>query len=384
MVFGWDDAIMVGLSVGTSIFGGSQQQSAAREANELAEKQAEQTYQRAMKEWKIDWWEKKANWIWDTAKVEAARYVERQKESDALWRSGRLIDSAMENLAVNTGALRDRFVIEENLRAYQVGQEYGYKVDQLAATSGETVRQYMASIRDKALQSAQTVNQMEREQQEIMSSMVFDMQKDQLGWEIAQISAIVDSAQVKATADGRLGGSATSDRLALNEAQKLGRAWAEMDMKSKSRDARVGLLNMAMQGETATALGRTALAMQDEAEKIKYTNARFAADVTFETERFKNLTIPSFQLAENQYGRELKALQIQTQGVLDEASMPYRKAIIFDPLKPIKGLRPEKYAPTRAYVPSTAGIIGSAIIGGAQAFINTSSYTKADGTLGWR
>lgn len=380
----WMAAAGAGLGAIQSLISGSQQQDAARQANALAELQAQQQYDRAKKEWKIDWWEKKANWMWDTAKVEAAKYVERQKESDSLWRSGRLIDSAMENLAVNTAALHDRFVTEENLRAYQVGQEYSYKMDQLAATSGETVRQYMASIRDKALSSSQTVNQMEREQKEIISSLVFDMQKDQLGWEIAQISSIVDAAQVKATASGRLGGSATGDRLALNEAQKLGRAWGEMDLRSRDRDAKVGLLNMAMQGETATQLGRTALAMQDEVEKIKYTNARYAADTSFETDRFRSLTIPGFQLAENQYGRELKALQIQTQGVLDEASMPYRKAIIFDPVRPIKGLKPEKYAPTKVHVPSTAGIIGSAIIGGVQGAINMGTFTKPDGTIGWR
>jgi len=80
----------------------------------------------------------------------------------------------------------------------------------------------------------------------------------------------------------------------------------------------------------------------------------------------------------------MKALQIQTQSQVDEASMPYRKAIIFDPIKPIKGLKPEYYAPSKVYEPSTAGIIGNSILSGVQGAINLGSYTKRDGTLGWR
>jgi hypothetical protein len=372
------------LGLGSSIFGGMQQQAAAREANELAEKQAKQQYRRAMKEWRINWWEQKSNWMWDVAKTEAAKYVERQKEADHNWRSQKLIESAMANMEVNQAALYDRFVVEEDLRAVQVGMEHGYNMNRMAAEAGETVRQYMAGIRDSALQSLISVNQMEREQQEIISSMVFDQQRDQLGWEINQIGALIDSADTKAMTSARLGGSGSADRVAINAAQKLGRAWGEMDQRAKARDARVGLLNTSMQGETAKQLGRVALSMQDQAQKIQFTNAQYASNTAFETAKLRDLVIPGFQLAENQYGRELKALQIQTQSVLNEASMPYRKAIIFDPQKPIKGLRPEKYAPTKIYEPSTGGIIGNAIIGGVQGAINLGTYTKADGTLGWR
>jgi hypothetical protein len=373
------------LGLGSSIMGGMQQQSAARQANASAEKQAKQQYKRAVKEWEIDYLEKRANWMWDVAKTEATKYVERQKEADYNWRAQKLIDSAMSNLAVNQAALHDRFVTEEDLRAVQVGGEHGYNMNRLASEAGETVRQYMAGIRDSALQSSQAVNQMQREQQEILSSMVFDQQKDQLGWEINQIAALMDSADTQAVASARSGGSGTADRVALNAAQKLGRAWGEMDQRSKAREARVGLMNGAMRGETATQLGRIALSMQDQAQKIQYTNAQYVSNSAYETSKLRDLTIPGFQLAENQYGRELKALQIQTQGVLNEASMPYRQAIFFDPVEPIKGLKPEKYAPTKVYVPSTAGIIGSAIIGGVQGAINLGTYTDpATGTMKWR
>lgn len=372
------------LGVGSSIFGASEQRNAARQANAQAEKQAKQQYKRAKKEWEIDFLDKQANWMWDKARIAAVRYTERQKEADYNWRSQRLIESAMENLAVNTEALRDRFVVEEGLRAQQVGMEYGYTMNRLAAEAGESVRQYMAGIRDTALQSQQLVNQTEREGQELLTSLSFDMQKDGLQWDIAQIAALIDQSQTAATAGTRMGGSASSKRLALNKAQELGRTFGELDQRAKSREARMGLFNAVMQGETATQMGRMALSMQDQAEKIKYTNARYASDTAFETMKLQRLTIPSFELAAKQYGRELKSLQIQTQGVINEASMPYRQAIIFDPPEPIKGLKPEKYAPTKIYEPSTAGMIGGAILAGAQGAINFGSYTKSDGTLGWR
>jgi hypothetical protein len=246
------------------------------------------------------------------------------------------------------------------------------------------MRQYMAGIRDTALQSMQVVNETERQGQELLVSLSFDAQKDNLQWEMAQVAALMDQGQSSAVAEARLGGSGSAQRLAMNKAQELGRSWGELDQRSRAREARVNLFNLAMQGETATQLGRMALQMQDQAQKIQYTNARYAADTSFETSKMKNLTIPSFELAERQYGRELKALQIQTQGVLNEASMPYRKAIIFDPIKPIKGLKPEFFAPTKVYEPSTAGIIGNSILGGIQGAINMGTYTKSDGTLGWR
>jgi len=381
---GWLAAAGAVLGLGQSFISGSQQQDAAREANELAEKQAKARFERAKKEYQIDWWQQKSNWLWQKAQVKAMKYAERQKKADYEWRAGKMIDAALQNLEVNTGAIRDKYITEENLRAKQVGMSYGYKMDQLASTAGETVRQYMAGIRDTALQSAQLVNQTEREGQELVSSLIFEQQKDHLQWELGQIAAVIDGAQVAATAGTRLGGSGTADRLAQNVAQKLGQTYGQMQMQSQSRQARLGLMNTAMRGETAVQMGRMALSMQDQAEKIKYTNSRYAADTAFETKVFGDLTIPSFALAGRQGVREMKALQIQTQSQVDEASMPYRKAIIFDPIKPIKGLKPEYYAPSKVYEPSTAGIIGNSILSGVQGAINLGSYTNRDGTMGWR
>lgn len=373
-----------GLGLGTSLFSGAQQQSAAKEANQLAQKQARQQFRRAKQEYRLDFFQQKANFLWDTARVEAQRYVERQKESDYNFRSQRLIDSAIKNLSVNTAALRDRFETEETLRAKQVGLEYGYTMDRMAAEAGETVRQYMQSIRDTALASNQMVNESERQGQELISSLVFDQQKDNLEREISEVASMIDQGNTSATVEARLGGSQTAQRLVMNKAQELGRTWSMMEWKSKQRDNRINLFNQAVQGETAVQLGRMALQIQDQAQKIEFTNDRYRADSRFESAKLRELTIPSFDLAERQYGRELQSLQIQTQGIVDEASLPYRKAIFFDPIKPIKGLKPTFFAPTKVFEPSTAGIVGQGILSGLSSGISFGSFTGADGTLKFR
>ena len=80
--------------------------------------------------------------------------------------------------------------------------------------------------------------------------------------------------------------------------------------------------------------------------------------------KFKELTLPSFDLAQRQGQREMKSLIQGTKNTLREASMPYNDAIIFDPLKPIKGLKPEFYEPTKQYVPSMLSVGLNTVKGG--------------------
>lgn len=372
------------LGLGGSLFSGAQQQSAAKEANELAQKQARQQFRRAKQEYRINNLQEKANFLYETARIEAQRYVERQKESDYNFRSRQLIDSAIKNLSVNTAALKDRFETEEALRAKQVTLDYGFTQDRLAAESGEAVRQYMQNIRDTALASNQMVNETERQGQELITTLVFEQQKDNLERELAEVASMIDQGNTAATVEARLGGSQSAQRVVANRAQELGRTWAALDWSSKQRQNRIALFNQGVQGETAVQLGRMALQMQDSAQKIQFTNQRYQADSRFESAKLKELTIPSFSLAERQYGRELQALQIQTQGVIDEASLPYRKAIFFDPIKPIKGLKPTFFAPTKVFEPSTAGIVGQGILSGIQQGISFGSYTTKDGGIAFR
>jgi hypothetical protein len=84
--------------------------------------------------------------------------------------------------------------------------------------------------------------------------------------------------------------------------------------------------------------------------------------------------MPTFDLGQRQYGRELSALQIQTDAKLYEASLPYRMAPFLDPLKPTPGLRPELSSVGSVSGTNTFGMIGSALLNGIS---SAESFHKA-------
>jgi hypothetical protein len=137
-----------------------------------------------------------------------------------------------------------------------------------------------------------------------------------------------------------------------------------------------------MQGEVASQMGQYALAIGDNAERLKYTKNKYAQEGANALDVFRELTIPSFDLAKRQGGRELESLYIETEGRIDEASMPFRESIIFDPLEPIAGLKPEYYAPTKVYEPTGLDIALGTVQGGVQGAMQF-SYQKEGGGLGF-
>lgn len=370
------------LGIGTSIYQGQQQARAAKEANKLAEQQAEAQFERAEKEWEIDIMTRTANWAWEYAQYEAQIYQEKQQKADYEWRQGKLIDAAIDNLAVNQDALLDRYVSEENLRATQEGMALNNTMDKLTADSNEAARQYMTQIRQAGLQSQALIQQTSRESQELMQSLTLSMQKDYLERDMQNIAAVIDGNTVKARSVARQGGSNTSQRLAKNKAQELGRTYGMLMLADRDRDSRVALLNQSMQGERANQMGQYALAMGDAADRMKYTNNKYNRDGQYTLDVFNKLTIPGFELANKQGQRDLQSLYIQTQSAIDEASMPFRESIFFTPRQPIAGLKPEYFAPTKIYEPSGFDLAFNAINAGVQGAMQF-SYQKKTGGLGF-
>lgn len=352
------------LGIGQSIFGSASQKAAADAQNAEQERIAKAQFKRAQQEYQIQKKRDITQWYWDRARIEQLRFNEKQTALDQATYGAKLISSATENLAINSQALYDEFVTEERLRATQVGLDYQYTTSKLAADSTEAVRQYMQNINQTALQSNATVAKLTTDTQELLASLALEEQRDYLGWQLNVLSAAAKDSEVKAVASARQGGSNTSRKLAVQAAQQLGRTWAELDQRATSRDVKLGLLNSTMKNDVSRQLSQYALTMQDETEKIKYTNARYISDYGLAKSQMQNLTIPSFQLAEKQYGRELRSLQLQTRQAFDEATTKYREQTFFDPLKPVAGLRPQYIAPTAIAGPSAGSIIGNAILSG--------------------
>lgn len=382
MAFPWAAVGLGLLGIGQSAVQGNAQQRATQEANAQAEERAEAQYERAKKEWRIDYETRRTNYVWDVAKQEAQKFVERQNKADYETRQSQLITSATKNLEVNTAAIKDKFIVEEALRKDQVNLELGYQQAELAATTNEQLRIYMKNIQDRGLEADALVSRSENEGQQLLAEITFGFQQETLERDIANVAAVVGASSTRAAASQRQGSGSSSRRLALNQIQELGRTYGLMENRNRNRQARVGLLNSSMQGERANQLARFALDSQDNTNRMKYVSDKYARDAGYNLDVFKDLTMPSFDLANKQGKRELESLYIQTQGRIDEASQPFRESIWFDPLEPIAGLKPEYLAPTKIYEPSGLDIGLNALGAGINGAMSA-SYTKPGGGLGF-
>lgn len=375
---------LLGAAVGaaTGLIGGNQKAEAARDQNDAAEKQAEQRFERANKEWKIDYEQRLSNYAWKVAETEALRFIDRQKKSDYEQRQGQIIDSAMRNLEVNQRALNDKFVVSEGLRRQQEELSLSNTMNTLAIESNERVRQYMTAIQQKGLEADTLLKQTQTEGQALQTDIVNGYAEEAMKRDTDSVAALVASSVDRSKALVRSGGSGSAHRLSLNALQKLGRSYGEVRQRNQNRQTKLGIFNSSMQGEVASRMGQFALAMADSAERLKFTNDKYAQDAGNTLDVFQQLTIPTFDLASRQGERELESLYIGTEARINEASMPFRESIIFDPLEPIAGLKPDYYAPTKVYESSGLDVALGAVQGGVQGAMQF-SYGRQGGGLGF-
>ena len=115
---------------------------------------------------------------------------------------------------------------------------------------------------------------------------------------------------------------------------------------------------------------------------MNYTMDSYRREGAFRSSVFSDLTLPGYDLAARQGQRDLDSLFLNTQGRLDEARMPFRESIIFDPQKPLPGMYTSMAGPTYQAGPSTLGVIGGAVVAGVNGALSA-TYKKADGSLGF-
>ena len=386
-----------------------------------------------------------------------------------------IVDQAMDNLTLNVSGLLDKYKLEEQLRANQAenalgilsdrnelkrkiavdknklerstigsqqqldkwrttGADYRYEMQRKnlatqaalnAKKTGAAVKQYMSQVKDKRMQSDAVVRGVENNMANLLAEQVNDMSIKQLERNIRVVASMMDQGAAKAAAGQRGGGSSTSRRLAMNEAQKLGRQYGEIQTLRQRQGSQLSQMNADMAGPQATKLARLAESMQNDVTQsrslIKQTkstnkmlkrqqesifsqrkegirafsqNSRLrqfqlrksnddlkaaAKNNMIEYRKAKQdfkITKQGFRIASRQGQRELTGLYLQTDAMLDQASMPYRDAIIFDPLEPIEGLPPEKRIPSFSQPQSPINSYANAIMGGVQTAMNFSTMTS--------
>lgn len=475
MPFPWGAVIGAAASIGTTLFASSSQNAAASSSAKDAKKTAKDQYKRAKIEYEIANEQNATNYAWDIARTEATRYMEEQKKRDYMWTGGRIYDQAIDNIALNTSALVDKYGLEEQLRANQViaanydlhdelrlqrktaidkstlGRRDVELEDQLNTAralsadaqydaqrkqvsqqaklgiekNGAAVQQYLTSVKDKRMQGNAQVRGIEQNMQKLMSEQINDMSMTKLKRNIQIVASMMDQGSIKARASQRGGGSSSARRLAMNEAQKLGRTYAEISNLRQKQGYQTELMNAEMAGPKAIELSRLANAMQAD---VNQQNSLIRQSVSTKTiaqrqmdsifaKRTENMKVfdaqgkliqnklerqgeelgwdrdalmqrvwkgmrdleietQGFEIAARQGQRELTGLYINTQSQIDQVSMPYRDAIIFDPLEPIEGLPPEKRIPSFSQPESPINSYANAIMGGVNTALSFSKMTS--------
>ena len=420
--------------VGLSIFGGLQkgnaEADAARDANKAAIKQAKEQHELDMKLWEISVLQGKSTYAAKVAETSALRYQNLVKKTDYEDQQGRVIEAALQNLRLNAEGLNQTYVLEEAYRARQESQalvnDLGNQsitaqenIDSLIIQSAEARRksiagniqtlqataQYLDSIQTKGLQADKILAAKETQGQEIQEMIILSESMDTIKRDAAYLAAIAEDAGLSAKASARQGGSNSAKRQGLQAMQALGRTYGEMMLAQKDKRRNLSKYNSQLVGETANDLAILASQMGAEADKIKYTSSnnaiaqkgyelmqlgfgnqmqasqsKFQLGTRNSLKKFTELTIPSFALAKATGDRQAETLIRNTMSRLDAAGTPFREDIIFDPLEPIAGLKPEYSKPTERAVPGQGTIWSEALMGGAKTAIGLTS-TDNSGNL---
>jgi hypothetical protein len=415
----WGAIAMAGIGGITSLVKGNQQRSAADAANKEQEKIAEAQYERDLKEWELNYLQSRSDFAWQNANVEAQRYQERVRKADYEAQQARIIDAAVLNLELNSAALMDQYIVGEKLRATQVTNELqdnlageqlkyddammrvGNDARNALLSSTREVEAYMNSVKTRGLQADELLRKKSNEGQSIQEQIVIGEQLDTLQRDAQYITALVEGADARAGATARQGGSNSSRAVAMDSMKAFGRSFSLLKTEQKNRRRQLNNFNTSLNGESASQMAQIAAGIEREANAIKYTKASTA--LTMDSLRgqattalgqyqlatgslmrnFNQLTKPGFALAQRQGQREYDALLNTTKNTIAGASTPYREAIIFDPLEPIAGLKPEKMITTKVAKPGWGSILMDAGVNAAQGAMSM-SYTKPDGSLGFR
>ena len=112
-------------------------------------------------------------------------------------------------------------------------------------------------------------------------------------------------------------------------------------------------------------------------------NQGYKFDLNYQLNTFNNSTIPGFGLAQNAGQRAMNALYQNTYNTINQASTPFREAIIIDPPEPIAGLAPELKDSAKVYVPSSGSILRDTFVSTAQEALGSARIAPDGSTKFW-
>lgn len=415
----WGAIAAAGIGLVSGVVKGNQQRQQADAQNKENKKIVEDQYERDLEEWELNYLQAQSDYSWNLANVEAQRYQDRVRQTDYEDQQSRVIDAALANLKLNGEALKDQYLTSEQLRLTQEANALrdGISNEQLELDqtlsgfntaalesrlrTNDAIAGYFNSVQQNYIQANELVARKDAEGQNIQEQIVIEEQLDTLRRDAEYVAALVEGADIRAGVTARQGGSNSSRAVAMNSMKQFGRSYSLLKTEQKKRRNALNNYNASLSGETSSQLARIATAIGKEAQSIKYSRASnrlTLADLRSRSQlaqaaydqntsslvrNFNELTLPSFALTQRQGQREYQALISDTINTVKAASTPYREAIIFDPLEPIAGLKPEKAKVTKVAKPGWGSILLGAGVQAAQGALGM-SYTDSKGNLRFR
>lgn len=359
---------------------------AAAAATKVEKEKSEAQFARAQQEYELNWQENLTKYYWEQAQVEQIRQVEAQAAVDQRTVGARMIWGAAENYMLGAEGLFDKFRTQESLRQTGVSLEYrqamtaySQKAIDLGLQTRQNVSNYLTQTLQNGTQAKAAVTGAQSKVDALMSNLTNAEMVENYKYNAAVLMAAMDGSVAGNAAISTSGGGNTAKAGAMNAAKQGLMQYAGVHLSRQGRMTQVGQIQGQMTGELQAQLAGLAVESQGYVEQTKWAMKRGQSALTenekeamYTVDVFDKLTIPSFKLANDQYQRELRGLQLGTMDTLFNATLPYRQREVFDPLKPQKGIAPTYYAPTPVQA-QTGGFFGmaNAALSGAQAFSPT-------------
>ena len=376
----WLTAIGAVAGISQGILGGMASRDAAAAENKARKRQYQAEQQQAWQAYELQKTEAEIQYAWDRARVEQLRADEAQNAAEQAQYGARILDQAVKNMNLNMGALSDQYVVQEGLRGREVAMNAAYEQEQRFDETNLMISRYLSEVNERAASLQGQTDDRLNKMAELTASLALDEKKDHLKFQIEKIASIKLGAESKAKAFSRQGGGRSARRLALDGVYELGAKYGAMYLDATNRDQRQLLANKAINDEMASLSAAAAISYERLANEQAYAIERFNKDTNFAQKQMKDLVVPTFGLAQNQYGREMMSLRNELDAVGGQATTAYRQKTYFDAQKALVGPGPTSIGYSKVQGESWGSTIGSALLGGIQGAMSGATTNK-DGKL---
>ena len=378
----WLTAIGAVAGIAQGVMGGMASRDSAAAENRARRQQYNAEMRQANQQYEFEKTQAEIQYQWDNARVAQLRADEATNAAEQAQYGQRILDQAIKNMNLNSGALADQYVTQEALRGQEVAMNAAYQQEQRFDETNLMISRYLSEVNERAASLQGQTDDRLNKMAELTASLALDEKKDHLKFQIEKIASIKLGAESKAKAFSRQGGGRTARRLALEGVSELGAKYGAMYLDATNRDQRQLLANKAINDEMASLSAAAAVSYEKLANEQAYAIERFNKDTNYAQKQMKDLIVPTFGLAQNQYGREMQSLKNELDAVAGQATTPYRQKTYFDAQRTILGPRPEGLGYSQVQGESWGSTIGSALLGGMQGAMRGTT-TNDKGQLKW-